>query len=177
MARALLYSSSRWIRRRWQRSSVGELTTVSTCRARPSLRYCLIRECLKKAFTVTSVSRVTTLVFRDTAQCGPPAGSSGPGEDQFHAVGPADVEVVDDQCLEERRAWRGTSKTMVRETSIWRTDKFPPVARRPVMIGQRQRQRQDAHPALEEHVDGACSEPVADRLQADRVLTGGEPVG
>ncbi len=122
MARALLYSSSRWIRRRWQRRSVGELTTVSTCRARPSLRYCLIRECLKKAFTVTSVSRVTTLVFRDTAQCGPPAGSSGPGEDQFHAVGPADVEVVDDQCLEERRAWRGTSKTMVRETSIWRTD-------------------------------------------------------
>jgi hypothetical protein len=63
-ARALDCNSSRCIRRRWQVRSLGELMTLSIRSARPSLRYCLIRECLKNAFTVTSVSRVTILVCR-----------------------------------------------------------------------------------------------------------------
>src|SRR5580765_1422236 len=62
-ARPLACSSSRWTRRRRQPRSVGELMTVSIRSARPSLRYCLTRECLKNALTVTSVSRVTTLVL------------------------------------------------------------------------------------------------------------------
>ena len=45
-ARARACSSSRWGRRRWQPRSPGALMTVSTRRARPSLRYCLMRECL-----------------------------------------------------------------------------------------------------------------------------------
>jgi hypothetical protein len=41
----------------------GLLTTVSTLRAQPSFRYCLMCECLWEAFAVTPVPRVTTLVL------------------------------------------------------------------------------------------------------------------
>src|SRR6266511_356324 len=45
-ARALVWSSSRLCSRALQPRSRGALTTVSMRIARPSLRYCLIRECL-----------------------------------------------------------------------------------------------------------------------------------
>ena len=43
------------------------------------------------------------------------------------------------------------------------------------MLGQRQRQHRP--PPLGEHPDRAGPEPVADRLQRNRIGTGGEPVG
>ena len=97
------------------------------------------------------------------------------GEDQLHAVGPAEVEVVGDQCLEEPAGVaRGVEDQRARNLDLPHRQ-LPPVTSLPIVVGQRQRQH--AHPALEEHVDRARSETVADRLQPVRVGAGGEPVG
>jgi len=45
------------------------------------------------------------------------------------------------------------------------------------MVPCGERQRETVQPPLGEHVDRPGPEPVADRLQGGRVLTGGEPVG
>ena len=52
---------------------------------------------------------------------------------------------------------------------------FPPVAGGPVSGGERGRDHAD--PAVEERLDVAGPEPVADRLQRGGVVAGGEPVG
>jgi hypothetical protein len=43
-------------------------------------------------------------------------------EDELDLVGAAEVEVVGDQRLKERPGLGGTSRTRVRDTSIWRID-------------------------------------------------------
>ena len=62
-ARAVSCSSLRLCRRRLIRRPVGELMTVSVRRARPSLRYCLIREWRPRALMVMPVPRVMILVL------------------------------------------------------------------------------------------------------------------
>jgi hypothetical protein len=66
-------------------------------------------------------------------------------EDELDLVGAAEVEVVGHQCLEEAAARRGTSKTRVRLTSIWRIDSShqDPAAwsARPSGVGMRASQR------------------------------------
>ena len=47
-------------------------------------------------------------------------------EDDLDGVRAAEVEVVGEQGLEETRACRGASKTMVRETSVWAIDSSHP---------------------------------------------------
>ena len=69
--------------------------------ARPSFRYCLIRECLKQAFTLTWASRVITLVLHVSWVIGRPRPPGRYGEDEFHAVRAAQIEVVRDQRLHE----------------------------------------------------------------------------
>ena len=52
---------------------------------------------------------------------------------------------------------------------------LPPVPGR--LISRAEGQREAVQPPLGEHLDGAGLQPVADHLQRDRVLAGGEPVG
>jgi hypothetical protein len=58
------------------------------------------------------------------------------GEDELDAVGAADVEVVGDQCLEERprTPWRVEHHGPVDLDLAHR--QLPPVARRAVVLGQ-----------------------------------------
>jgi hypothetical protein len=84
------------------------------------------------------------------------------GEDELNLGGPADVEVIGDQCLEESPSVSGLGEhDGARDLDLPHGD-LPPVASGPVRFGQRQ--RQNGQPALGEHRDRARTQPVADRL-------------
>src|SRR6185312_14672360 len=93
-ARALAWSSSRLGRRALQPRSRGAPPAVSIRIARPSLRYCLIRECLQETFTRTPpLSRRAGRGAEDSL--GVTADLAG--EDDLHVVRAADAGVVRDQ--------------------------------------------------------------------------------
>src|ERR1017187_2784230 len=156
-SRALACSSSRLRRRRWHRRPPGALTTVSIRSARPSLRYCLMRECLKNTLIVTSVSRVTTLVLQATPSLTgrPRPPGRFPVKISSTLSGAAQAGVVGDQCLEERP---GPARR-VEDQGAGGLDlahrQFPPVAGIPVSRSQ----RQHTHPPPGEHLDGPGTEP------------------
>jgi hypothetical protein len=97
------------------------------------------------------------------------------GEDDLHVVRAADVQVVGDQCLEEAAGMAGCVEDDGAGDLHLPHRGLPPVAG--VMVPGGERQWQPVQPPLGEHVDGARSEPVTDRLQRGGVLAGGEPVG
>lgn len=96
------------------------------------------------------------------------------GKQQFHGLRAADIEIVGHQRFEKPSSvpWRiehhGARALHLAHGQV------PPIAGIAVVLGQRQRQH--AHPPLEEQVDGARAEPVTDGLQAGRIVAGGEPV-
>jgi hypothetical protein len=98
-----------------------------------------------------------------------------PGEDQFHAVRAAQVQVVSYQRCEEPTGPAGCVEHDGAGGLDLAHRQLPPVARR--VVGVSERQRQHAHPPLEEHIDRPRSEPITDRLQPFGVLAGGEAVG
>ena len=96
-------------------------------------------------------------------------------EDQFHSVGLADVEIVGDQRLEEGAGVARRVEDQGARHLDLAHGQLPPVARGAVVFGQRQ--RQPAHPALEEHPDGARAQPITDGLQRCGIRTAGKPIG
>jgi hypothetical protein len=82
--------------------------TVSIRSTRPSLRYCLIRECLEKVLRVTSVPRVMTLVLNSGCELAGGGGADLPVEDDLQGVGAAEVEVVGHQRLDETAGVAGS---------------------------------------------------------------------
>ena len=96
-------------------------------------------------------------------------------EDDPHLRRPAEADVVGDDRFEEGAAAAG----LIEHDRAGRLDlahrQLPPVAAGP--IGIVERGRDDRHPPLEERVDVGRAEPIADRLQGGRVVTGPEPVG
>jgi hypothetical protein len=132
----------------------------------------LIRECLEKTPATTPWLSRRSIAVRNT-----PLVSERilRGEDDLHVGGPAKVEVVGNQRLEEPAgvAWRvehqGAGDLDLPHRAL------PPVAAIPIRLAQRQ--RQTSKPALHEDVDGGWPEPVADRLEHGRVGAGPKPVG
>jgi hypothetical protein len=88
--------------------------TVSMRSARPSFMYCLIRECLQKAFRVTAVA-CRSIAVLNTPPAFAPRGlrlktssvRSGPPMSRLSAT----------SASKKARVWRGAVKTRVRETS------------------------------------------------------------
>ncbi|MGH3267907.1 MAG: hypothetical protein ACRDN1_02385, partial [Trebonia sp.] len=98
-----------------------------------------------------------------------------PPEDDLDAGGPADVEVVRDESLEEEPGAAGGVEHDGPGCPGLPHRALPPVAG--VAVGGPERHGDAVHPALGEDLDGAGLQPVADLLQVRRVVTGGEPVG
>jgi hypothetical protein len=96
-------------------------------------------------------------------------------EDDLHVSGAADVQVAGDQCLEEAAGAAGR----VEDDGAGHLDlphrALPPVPG--VLVCLPERHREAGQPPLGEDLDGAGLQPVADRLQAGRVVAGGEPAG
>jgi hypothetical protein len=92
--------------------------TVSTRNARPSFKYCLMRECLEKQLTVTSTPRVTTRVAK------PLSVSLGMRRSKISEIssGRPMPRLSATSAWKNARARRGWSSTRVGETSIWRID-------------------------------------------------------
>ena len=98
-----------------------------------------------------------------------------PVEDDLDGVRAAEIEVVGDQRLEEAAGVAGLGEHQRAGHLDLRHRQLPPVAG--VVVGRGQRQRQPSQPAVEEHVDRARPETVADRLQRGGIVGVGEPVG
>jgi len=96
-------------------------------------------------------------------------------EDDLHVGGPAEVEVVGDERFEEAAGVAGCVEHDGAGDLDLAHRALPPVAGVPIRLAQRQRQA--GQPALDEDVDRAGPEPVADRLEHGGVGAGGEPVG
>ena len=94
------------------------------------------------------------------------------GPDLF---GPADADVVGHERLEEAPGPAGVVEDEGAGDLDLAHRQLPEVAGPPVLVGERG--RDDRRPAVEEALDVVGAEPVADRLQSARVLTGGEAVG
>jgi hypothetical protein len=84
-------------------------------------------------------------------------------KDDLHVGGPAQVEVVGDERLEEAAGVAGRVEHDGAGDLDLAHRALPPVAAIPVRRAQRQ--RQTSKPTLHEHVDGGRPEPVADRLE------------
>ena len=123
---------------------------------------------------VTSVPRVTSLVLNSSAG-GAFAAADLAVEDDLDGVRAAEVEVVGDAGPRRNRGRSGGVEDDGAGDLDLRHRQLPPVAR--VGVGGGERQREPRQPALEEHVDRARAEPVADRLQRSGIVGGGEPVG
>ena len=120
---------------------------------------------------VTSTPLVTTRVAKDAGR----RRQDPPAEDQLDLFGPAQIQVVGDQRLEEQPAVaRGVEHQGAGDFDLPHRQ-LPPVTQGPVRGGQRQ--RQPAHPTVEECMDLGRPELVADGLQPGRVVTAGEAVG
>ena len=73
------------------------------------------------------------------------------------------------------RARRGTSKTMVRETSTWRMDSS--TNNQLFAVGGAERHWYDFGPALEKQLEMCGAEAVTDGLELARGLARGEAIG
>src|SRR6476659_8132743 len=96
-------------------------------------------------------------------------------EDQLDPLRAADVEVVGDQGLEEPASVAGCIEHQRARGLHLAHRQLPPIAGGAVVLSERQ--RQDRPPTVGEHRDHAGAEPVADRLQPNRIAARGEPVG
>ena len=116
---------------------------------------------------VTSVPRVITLVLNvpSVARCLP---ADLPVEDDLDGVRAAEVQVVGDQGVEERPGMAGRGEHDGAGDLDLGHRALPPVPG--LLVGGAERQRQPVQPPLEEHLDGAGLQRVADPLQQGRVL-------
>ena len=119
---------------------------------------------------VTSVPRVMTLVLNVALGGALLAGDDPAVEDDLDGVGAAEVEVVGDQGLEERSGVAGLGEYDGAGDLDLGHRQFPPVAG--LLVGGAERQREPGQPPLEEHVDRAGLQRVADPLQQCGILAG-----
>jgi hypothetical protein len=102
---------------------------------------------------------------------GGPEGADGvaadpAAEDDLDVVGPAEVEVVDDEGFEEAAGMSGRVEDDGAGDLDLAHGAFPPVAS--VTVGAGQWKGEAGQPPFDEEVDGAGAEPVADGLQRGR---------
>src|SRR6266496_3806736 len=140
IARARACNSGRLCKRRATPRSSGEFTTVSTLRARPSLRYCFTREWRQNALMVTP------LLLRSMAVLNvPPAGSLGlrPRGSRLNRIstcsGRPRSRVVGDERLEERPGLPGGAEHHGPGYLDLAHRQLPPVPGRLIVCGQRHR--------------------------------------
>jgi hypothetical protein len=102
------------------------------------------------------------------------AAVDGPAEDQADPVGPAQIEVVPDDLLEEDPPGHGLVEHLGQGELCLQDGDVIPVARGPV--GGTVRVRQPGQPLAQQRVDLGRAQGMADRLQGGHVIDGREGV-